>query len=109
LGGPRGRAALAAAGAILLAAAAIGGSPSAAVALRAGGVLAILIAAAWWIRRRAALRIGPAVLAVEARQPLTREVGLALVAVNGQRLLLGYGPHGVSLLVTMPPSPAGEP
>jgi flagellar protein FliO/FliZ len=109
LGGPHGRAALVAAGAILLVAAALGGSQSALVALRAGGVLAVFVAAGWWLRRRAALQRAPSVLALEARQPLSREAGLALVAIDGQRLLLGYGPRGVSLLVTLPLAREGEP
>jgi len=109
LSGPHGRAALAGAGGLLLVAAALGGSQSALVALRAGGVLAVLVAAGWWLRRRAARQREPSVLAVEARQPLTRDAGLALVAIDGQRLLLGYGPRGVSLLVTIPPAREGEP
>ena len=37
-------------------------------------------------------------LSVDARQPLSRDTGVALVQVEHRRLLVGYCPTGVTLL-----------
>lgn len=91
---PRARPALAVGGgaALLLLSAAPGGLAPAAA--RAGLVAAIIAAAAALARRRAPERAA-APLRLVARQPLAREAGVALLEVEGRRILVGYGPQGV--------------
>ncbi len=63
--------------------------------LAAALLLVALAAVALLARRRVA---GPAEIAVEARLPLGRDAGVALVRAGGERLLLGWGGGGVRLL-----------
>ena len=94
LASPRGRwtAALAAAVALLLLLPAEGMTGS---ALRALGLLGALALAAGALRGRAAPERP---VALVDRQPLGGGTGIALVEAGGRRLLVGYGPSGVSLL-----------
>jgi len=85
-------AALGAAAALLLLLPAEG---MAGAALRALGLLGVLAAGAAALRRPAATARP---LALLDRQPLGGSAGVALVEAGGRRLLLGYGPSGVSLL-----------
>lgn len=100
LGGLAGRrdrlllgAALLGAGALLIPADSIGGA-----ALRACGLLASLGFAARALRSVAP---APRALAVVEQQPLGRGGGLAVVEVDGRRLLLGYAPAGPTLLLDL--------
>jgi flagellar protein FliO/FliZ len=82
----------------LLAAALLPGESAATAALRAAALLGALGLAA------AALRRAPAAerpLALLDRRPLGRESGVALVEVQGRRLLVGYAPSGVALLADL--------
>ncbi|BDG04362.1 flagellar biosynthetic protein FliO [Anaeromyxobacter oryzae] len=94
---PAGRGALvvagAAAGCLLVSAP---GSLASAAA-RAALVVAALGAAAALSRRRPRLALAPE-LAVVARAALGKETGVALVDVQGRRLVVGFGPDGVSVL-----------
>jgi len=92
-------AALAGAAALLVPAEGLGGS-----ALRACGLLGALLVAARALRPEAALRRN---LAVLEREPLGRAGGLALVEVDGRRLLLGWAPAGTTLLLDL--TPGGQP
>ena len=47
----------------------------------------------------------PGAVALLERRPLARETGIAVVAVQGRRLLVGYGPSGVAWLADLPPAP----
>ncbi len=64
-------------------------------ALRAVGLVGALAAVAAALLRPAAAARPVALL---DRQPLGAGAGVALVEAGGRRLLLGYGPSGVSLL-----------
>jgi flagellar biogenesis protein FliO len=72
-------------------------------ALRATAVVAFLGLAACALRLRrggpSATRAGA--LAVRERQLLGRDTGVAVVAVAGRRILVGYGPAGVSRLTEL--------
>ncbi len=94
------RGALALAGAAALVVAALAGGELSGVALRAAAVLGPLACAAAWLRRRQGPQPDPFV-SVEARQPLSREAGLALVRVEARRLLVGYGSKGVTLVAEL--------
>jgi flagellar protein FliO/FliZ len=97
--------ALAGAGALVLAA--LAGGELGGVALRAAALLGALALAAAWLRRRQGPQ--PASLgSVEARQPLSREAGLALVRVEARRLLVGYGSNGVTLVAELAPREATD-
>jgi flagellar protein FliO/FliZ len=67
-------------------------------------------AASWALRRRRDLPAEPPVR-VEARAPLGREAGVALVRAGGERILVGYGRDGVRRLARLPAPtrPEGEP
>jgi hypothetical protein len=85
------------AGAAVLAGAALApdlGPAAARAALVAAG-LGAAAALAW---RRAAGTADPAPLAVVARASLGRDTGVALLDVDGARVLVGFGPHGVQRL-----------
>ncbi|MBI5068538.1 MAG: flagellar biosynthetic protein FliO [Deltaproteobacteria bacterium] len=88
-------AALLCAAAFIVPAEGLGGS-----ALRACGLLAALAAAGRALRPEAAT--GRA-LAVLEREPLGRGGGLALVEVDGRRLLLGWAPAGTTLVADLTP------
>lgn len=102
---PGGRAALvglAAAGVLLLASRAPGdlGPQAARAGLAACAVGALAVLAR---RRPGAARAAPPPLVVVARAPLSREAGVALVEVDGRRLLVGFGADRVTLLDGPPP------
>jgi hypothetical protein len=93
----RSRTLLAAAGALGIAAAAAGGE-LAGGAIRALGIVALLGAAAAAVaagRRRSSR---PAIVRLEERHILARDAGVAVVTVAGERLIVGFGTSGVSLL-----------
>lgn len=94
-------------GAALLAAAP---GPLAGAAGRAALILAGLAALAAFARGRAA-QPHPAI-AVIARAALARDAGIALVALEGRRLVVGYGSGGTRLLAALdevaPAKPAKE-
>ncbi len=84
---------------VLLAAAASGDlGRGAAAAL----VVAGLAAAAFALHRRRGGLVAPPSLALLERQPLGRDVGLALVAAGGRRLVVGWGAAGVTVLAELP-------
>jgi flagellar protein FliO/FliZ len=72
-------------------------------AARAGLVVAGLAGAAALARARRRTTTPPA-LAILSRAPLAREVGIALIEVEGHRMLVGYGTGGVQVL-----APAASP
>jgi flagellar protein FliO/FliZ len=92
---------LIAVGAVVLAALAFAGSEVGGAALRSGLILLALGAVAAALHRPASGGAAPRPLVVEDRQPLTRESGVAILGAGGRRLLLGYGPAGVSILAEM--------
>jgi flagellar protein FliO/FliZ len=106
---PRGRAALlaAGAGAALLVALSPGelGPVAARAALAVGGLAALAVLA-----RRGLRRPAPAgALAVVASRALSRDAGVALVELEGRRILIGFGASGVHLLADLPPLPGSRP
>lgn len=102
--GARAAAGLAAAGVLLLLSRAPGDLAPAAAR---GGLAACAVGALAVLARR---RAGPArpapALVVVARAPLSRDAGLALVEVDGRRLLVGFGADRVALLEAAPPAAA---
>lgn len=70
--------------------------------LRVGLSLAAVLGLLWWISRRAQASMGTrrrrASMAVVGRQQLGRRTGVALLEVEGRRLVVGYGEQGVTLL-----------
>jgi flagellar protein FliO/FliZ len=91
---------LAVAALVLVVTAALTGSGLAGTALRAISVLGALALAAAWLRRRQVVR-PDATLSVDAREPLSRDTGVALIRVEARRLLVGYGPTGVVLVAEL--------
>jgi flagellar biogenesis protein FliO len=67
-------------------------------ALRALAVVALLALGAYAVRARATQTAAPRALAVEDRQLLGRDAGVALVAAGGRRWLVGFAPSGVTLV-----------
>jgi Flagellar biosynthesis protein, FliO len=101
-GWPRSRTAAAiGVGLAVAAAAAAAGSDLGAAALRAGAVLLTLGVAAVALGRRGPRAQATGQIAVEARQALSREAGLAVVSSGGRRFLVGHGPTGVALLAEL--------
>jgi flagellar protein FliO/FliZ len=88
--------ALAAAAVLGLALVAAAPAPLAGAASRATLAAAAIGGAAWLIRRRA--HPAPPPLVVVGRVGLARETGLALVEVEGRRLLVGFGAGGTAVL-----------
>jgi flagellar protein FliO/FliZ len=72
--------------------------------LRAAAVVGALGAAAL-LTRTGPGRAAPARLALVARQALSREVGVALLEIDGRAVLVGFGGGGVRLLEPVPASP----
>ncbi len=68
------------------------------VSMTAAGLLVAVAAVALLARRRVA---GPPGFVVEARLPLGRDAGVAVVRAGGERLLLGWGGGGVRLLARL--------
>lgn len=87
---------------------AVAGSDLANGALRAVAVVALIGAAAVAFRHRRAATTAPQLVAVTERQFLGKETGVAVLAAEGRRLLVGYGPAGVALLTELGP-PLGSP
>lgn len=97
--------ALAAAAALL----AVTGGDLASGALRALAVLGVLAGAAFLVRQRRGPGVGePPVLSVPGRQALGRDTGVAVIAVDRRRILVGFGPSGVTRLAELGPE-GGEP
>ncbi len=95
----RGAPAFACTAALVLAA--LAGGELGGAALRASAILGALALAAIWLRRRRAPQPDP-LLSVEARQPFSREAGVALLRFDAHRLLVGYGPAGVTVVAEIP-------
>ncbi len=73
--------------------------------------LAVVLGLLWWLARRTAgsrTRTRQASVTVVGRQSLSRHSGVAVVEVEGRRLLLGVTDQGVSLLTELE-QPAVEP
>jgi flagellar protein FliO/FliZ len=68
---------------------------------------AALLGFAWVRRRRGAFGAPPA-LRLISRAGLTQKAGLALVEVEGRRLLVGYGDGPPSLLATVADRPRAD-
>lgn len=66
-------------------------------------VLALLVGLAWLLRRSAVLGRTRKTLAVEAALALGERRSLAIVTVEGRRLLLGLAPNHVSLVTELKP------
>ncbi len=67
-------------------------------AARAALAVAAFAAAPALLRRRARPAGAASPLLVLAREPLGRDVGVALIEADGRRVLVGFGPHGVRAL-----------
>ena len=68
-------------------------------------VLALLAALAWLLRRQQAIRRSGKGMGVESAISLGDRRSLAVVTVEGRRLLLGLAPNGVTLLTELAPLP----
>jgi Flagellar biosynthesis protein, FliO. len=81
------------------------------LAVRVVVSLAVVLALLWFIARRFS-RAGVVSRGVRvevlARQNLSRHSGVALVAVEGRRFLLGTGDMGVSLIQELSPEPGSD-
>jgi len=89
--------------------AAAAGGELAGGAIRALGIVTLLGVATAAVaagRRRSPL---PALVRLEERHLLARDAGVAVVAVAGQRLLVGFGTSGVALLSRLRGGEGGEP
>lgn len=64
-------------------------------------VIALLAATLWLLKRSAGGRRGSRGFAVEAALPLGERRSLAIVTVEGRRLLLGLAPNHVSLVTEL--------
>lgn len=80
------------------------------LALRVALSLACVLGLLWYLNKRltgggkgVTLRRRPQAMAVVGRQSLGGKNGLAVVDVDGRRLLLGIGERGVSLLTELEP------
>jgi hypothetical protein len=72
-------------------------------ALAAAAVLALLVAGAVLARGRLARGPGDAGPEVAGRVALSRDAGVAVVRAGGERLLVGWGRHGVRLVARLGP------
>lgn len=75
------------------------GAPASALGALLAATVAVVAAVA--ARRRWPGPPASATLAVEARAPLGREAGVALLRVRGRLLLVGWGPGGVRLVARL--------
>ena len=64
-------------------------------------VIALLAATLWLLKRGAGARRGSRGFTVEAALPLGERRSLAIVTVEGRRLLLGLAPNHVSLVTEL--------
>lgn len=71
-------------------------------------VLALLAALAWVLRRQQAVRRTGKGLGVESGLALGERRSLAIVTVEGRRLLLGLAPNHVALITELQPLPSFE-
>lgn len=85
------------------------------LALRVVLSLACVLGLLWYLSKRLSgggkggmLRRRPQPMTVVGRQSLGGKNGLAVVDVDGRRLLLGVGDRGVSLLTELEPEPVAE-
>lgn len=69
-------------------------------------VLALLAALAWVLRRQQAVRRTGRGLGIESALSLGERRSLAIVTVEGRRLLLGLAPSSVTLLTELQPLPS---
>ncbi len=110
--GARARLALAG-GALLLLGLALAPGGWASGPLRAAAAVGALAAAAVLARqcRTGRTSADPGRLALVARQALSRDVGVALLEIDGRAVLVGFGAGGVRLLAPAPltPQSAAEP
>jgi flagellar protein FliO/FliZ len=78
-------------------------------ALPAAALLGVAGAGSLLLRRRAREGRPAAPLRLEARAPLGRDSGVAVVRLGDDRFLVGYGRHGVRELRRIaPPGPEAE-
>lgn len=84
--------------------------------LRVGLSLAAVLGLLWWLSRRAQSSLGnrrrQQTVAVIGRQQFNKRVGIALVEVEGRRLVVGYSDQGVALVHDAgdaPPEPVEAP
>lgn len=98
-----------AAGLVAAGALAAAGSDAATTALRALAVVAVFGLGAALLRRRRAGPGAPVAVSIVERHGLSRDAGLALVSVDGRRLLVGYGPAGVAIVAELDGTTGGAP
>lgn len=80
--------------------------------LRVVLALAVVLGLLWWLARRTGggrARAKVTTVSVVGRQGLGRHSGVAVVEVEGRRLLLGVTDQGVSLLTELAGTPVAEP
>ncbi len=85
----------------LLGAAAAFGSGLGAAGARAAAVLALLAFAAALLGRRQKSHLAARSLSLDARQPLGRDCGVAVIRTGGKCLLVGYGTAGTRVLADL--------
>lgn len=68
-------------------------------------VLALLFGVAWLLKRGAPARTGRKGLAIESALALGERRSLAIVSIEGRRLLVGLAPGHVSLVTELAPLP----
>jgi flagellar protein FliO/FliZ len=93
--------------AIVCVVAAFAGGELAGGAIRAMAVVVLTGCAAFALRLRRDRGAASAALVISERHAVAREVGVALVVVEGRRLVVGYAPAGVSLVTELAPDPRG--
>jgi len=64
-------------------------------------VIGLLVATLWLLKRGAGVRRGSRGFAIEAALPLGERRSLAIVTIEGRRLLLGLAPNHVSLVTEL--------
>jgi len=96
-------AALLIAGTALVVLAVAAGGDLAGRALCAMAVVALLGLAAVALRRGRGASGGQSVLSVLERHPMAKDSGVAVLVTQGRRLVVGYGPAGVTLLAELGP------
>jgi flagellar protein FliO/FliZ len=69
-------------------------------------VLAILVGLGWLLRRSQALGRGRKPMSIESALALGERRSLAIVTVEGRRLLLGLAPNHVSLITELTKGPS---
>lgn len=64
-------------------------------------VIGLLAATLWLLKRGVGIRRGKSGFAIEAALPLGERRSLAIVTIEGRRLLLGLAPNHVSLVTEL--------